>query len=647
MLADIYKNSQVAAYQPPDEVAKFTSVAKKEFTLGTDILRRPWDELNGHSVIDRTNMDKRTFNSFVDESVDDPNEAWKWRGTRSLARNKAMAMHAYMTQEYIIPAIFAQNDNQEEDQAVSEVMHDLVEYLTINSNYRQSFMGVALGMLVNPVTYLEASWNEVFQTIKEKSEGGYSKQEILDEVLSGFKANVLGPDQVLITNAYEPNIQRQRSICKVHYREYTELKQQYGDHPNWTYVQPGMLNVFNSDDGLFYETKDDTHPFWVQETTYMSRTDDTEVCFLGGIYMGNDNVEWNPMRHRDNRGAPKYNITPFGYEPISEHFAFFKSLMFRVGWDNKLLDAMYEVTMNREFLDLEMPVAVSGAEQVDTSVVFPGAQISSLNPNFKVTPIIPPRGTNPYAALREIEGSMEESSISKTQTGALPEASQKAYTVAQAAQAARTILGAVGKTLGESIRQYGDLMVDIVINHMTTPQVDEISGNSSYRKFILQDKMMDGKKVSKEIRFDDELMGRPMTKGQHRQYAMKMLEESGYPDNKKAIVVLNPFLFSKMKYFTRIEPDQMSPKSKYLEQVLMERLYSLLLNNPNVDLAELTRELVNEFKPGAAGKLMAKQTANSNMAGGQGLEGLMQQIQKKNAASSFAKSSPLPTSAPA
>src|ERR1043166_840339 len=98
-----------------------TAHAKKEFTDGWVILHRPWPELNDYPVIDRMEKDKRTFHSFVDTSVEDPNEAWKWRGTRVMARNRAMALPAHLTANYVVPMITAQNESQEEDRDRSSV----------------------------------------------------------------------------------------------------------------------------------------------------------------------------------------------------------------------------------------------------------------------------------------------------------------------------------------------------------------------------------------------------------------------------------------------------------------------------------------------------------------------------------------------
>src|SRR3990167_5272923 len=121
MLGDIYDSTPVAGYQPSKEVTALTGKVKRAFGDGYDILHRSWEELNNMSVIDRMNRDQRTFNSFVDESCEDPREAWKWRGTRSMARNRTMAMHAHLTSSYIVPNVFAQNDQDEGDLDMAEI----------------------------------------------------------------------------------------------------------------------------------------------------------------------------------------------------------------------------------------------------------------------------------------------------------------------------------------------------------------------------------------------------------------------------------------------------------------------------------------------------------------------------------------------
>ena len=459
MYGEIVKTSPLSAYHPLPEIIDFTSDVKNDYFQGVEILTKPWQELNDRSVIEDTNRGQKMFNAFVDTSVENSNEAWKWQGTRSMARNKGIAMHANLTANYLLPIFTAQNEDDEVDRDFSEVMRDIIEWMALptNSNYQSSFLQIVFGMIQNPVTYLGAEFMEVFQTIKEKTEKGYSKKEVLDEVLSGFKAPIWSATQVLITNVYEKNIQKQRCIIKRRYCDKKELEAKYGNHEHWEYVQTGIRSIYNDEDGLFYDVRDDEHPNLVAEEIYLNRRGDAEIPLINGIYVGDSRIDDNPIKHRDNRNNPKYNITPFGYSRIGEHFFYYKSLMNSVGWDNNFYDAMSEVVMNRALLEVEMPIAVSGSDKIDSEVIFPNSVVTFESKDAKITPLVPNSNMNAgFNALRETEKSLTEGSVNETISGQLPDASQKAYSVAQAQANAKKLIGAVGKSLAESVVQYGE-----------------------------------------------------------------------------------------------------------------------------------------------------------------------------------------------
>lgn len=606
MIGDKNKGT-ISNYQPTQEVIDLTFMVRDAYKKGHEILHKEWVELNNYSVIARMNKDQLTFNSFVDESVEDPRQAWKWKGTRGQARKNTMAMHAQLTSQYILPAVFAQNEAQELDREMSDMAHDVMEWMSINSNYRSSFLTASMGMLVNPVTYMGAEYNEVFQKVKCMNEdGSYSTKEILDEVLSGFQAPVYSADQVMITNAYEQNIQKQTWVIKRRFVEYDEMQAIYGTHDNFSAVTKGIKSIYSEDDGLFYDVKDEDNETLVEEVIAYSRRDDLEIPFVNGIYMGDENVEYNPMSHRDNRNAPKVPITPFGYERIGEHFFYYKSLINNVGWDHVLLDQMYEITMNKEILDLVPPMVFKGVDSVDTEVVVPGGMVASSNPDFEATPLLPRTGNQGgYNAMQTIQQSIDDGSVSALTKGQLPDPNQKAFSVGIANQHAQVMLSAVGKSLGESVMQYGMLMLDIALNHLTVAQIDEITGDPKYRTFILEDQAIDGKRVDKKIIFDEALIGRRMSKKQRDEMAVEMYQKSMEKDGYEYLYRINPHLWSKMKYMTRIEPDTMIPKNSDFEKALAQQMYTLLRQDPLIAPEVLVRKLIgthyrgeeNEFMP--------------------------------------------------
>lgn len=607
MIGSIQKDqSNVSSYQPDKDVLELTKMVRDAYKTGHEILHREWTELNNYSVIGRMNKDQLIFNSFVDESVEDPREAWKWRGTRGQARKNTMAMHAQLTAQYVLPSVFAQNEAQELDREMSDTAHDILEWMAINSNYRSSFLLATMGMLVNPVTYMGAEYNEVYQKVKEPSADGYTIKQILDEELSGYNAPVYSADQVMIVNAYEQNIQRQTWVIRRRFMEYSEAQAQYGEHPNFVFVKKGLQTLYSQDDGLFYDIKDDSHDEQVEEVTAYCRRDDLEITFINGIYMGDEQVEANPIKHRDNRNAPRVPIVPFGYERIGEHFFYYKSLVNTVGWDHVLLDRMYEIVMNKEILNLIPPLAFSGVDKIDTEVVVPGAMIASENPEFKASTILPPTNTAPaYAAMREIQSSMDDGSVSALQRGQLPDPNQKAFSVGVANQQAEILLSSAMKSIGESVMRYGTLMLDIGLMHLTVAQIDEITGKPKYRTFILEDQNVDGKRVDKKILFDESLIGRRMSNADREIEAVKLYEQSMKKYGKEYLYRVNPHLWSKMRYLVRIEPDAMLPKNAAFEKAQAERMYALLRKDPLVSPEVLVRKLItthyrgeeNDFMP--------------------------------------------------
>lgn len=608
------QTSTPSGYAPDQAICDFTSYVKRDFFEANRVLQTPWEELNNRSVIEDTNRGQRMFNTFVDETTENPADAWKWKGTRSMARNKAIAMHAQLTAAYILPMFMAQNDQDETDQDFSELMRDLCEWMIDNSDYKSSFLSLVFGMLTNPITYLGAEYCEVYQKVKERQQdGSLTTKEIIDEVLSGFQAPVYGPTEILITNAYIRNIQKQRVVIKREYIEWdTAMAEIPENHPNKQYVRPGIKTIYNDEDGLFYDVKDEVHrSYLVEKVTPMYRRDDTEVSFYNGIYMGDvDDIEANPMHHRDNFNAPKYNVIPFGYSRIGEHFSFYKSMMNALGWDNQLIDAMYEVQMNKAFLDLLPPTAVFGDDKVDSDLIFPSAVIPFADKDAKIASLLPPTPPNAgYNALKMIEDSMSDASVSDLTAGQLPSSSQPAHNVATANANAKTTLSSIGKSLAESVVQYGSLMADIAVNHLTVPQVDQILAGDirlKYRNFILHNKSVGGKQVDKQISFDPSLMGTNMSDEDKKSYNLKLLEQTGYPDHKKELYVYNPEVFASMKYLTRIEPQEMFPKNEEFMQALLTNLYETLQNDPLINREALLRKLLYSYFRSGADDLIIK-----------------------------------------
>ncbi len=275
-------------------------------------------------------------------------------------------------------------------------------------------------------------------------------------------------------------------------------------------------------------------------------------------------------------------------------------MMNSLGWDNNLYDAMSEIVMNNAILEQDPPTAFTGVDDIDTEINFPGAMITMEDPGAKAFPIFPSKNfVAGFNALRETEKSMEEASLSGVNMGQLPEASQKAYSVATAAQAAKKIVSSNAKSLAESVMQIGELMKDIAINNITVPQAEELQGGKiklKYKSFLITDQKVEGKTMDKLIKFDDKLLGLELTPKQIKQRNIELLEEVGYPDHKHSLALVNPEMFANFRYYAKSDIKELFQMNEDMAGALWQGLFGLLKDDPYISQQDLRRNLLRPYQ---------------------------------------------------
>jgi hypothetical protein len=171
--------------------------------------------------------------------------------------------------------------------------------------------------------------------------------------------------------------------------------------------------------------------------------------------------------------------------------------------------------------------------------------------------------------------------------------------------------------IGFLVEDIGNLMVSDILQHMTVAQVSEITGDMKYRSFILPEKMMDGKTVSKKIQFVNPADNpAPTTQDEYMNQSFDLLSTEGGPSSEKKISQVNPELFRQRKYKIKVSVDELNPKSKALEKALSLEFYDRAIQNPLADQQAVFKEMVSVYKPGEADKFVAKQQPMPQQGGG-------------------------------
>lgn len=616
-------NVSVSLYAPEPEIASFIAQVKKDYEQGVRVLSTPYSEFGGEGLtpLSVAERDKKAFNSYEKPPSTDPDEEWRWTGIRPITRNKIISIAGHFIATMLFPNIFAQNEQDEEDKDAANLMHDLILWNVENSNYKISYLFGVIAALVNPTAYLEVEFAEVIKLIKEKTQKGEIKmREAIDELLSGFKVHNVPMDEMLIDNPYEYELQKQRWIGRRRYVSYDDAKARFGKEKNWQFVRPGIHTVFDIPSQTFYDVVDQTNPTLVEWFVYYNRDEDLEVDFVNGIYLGEKQVERNMIKHRRvGRGIDGepiliavYPYVKFGYSPIDEkRFFFYKSAVNELGPQQRLVDRMWQMVMDGTFLEVIPPLAVVGNQVVNSNIYYPGAITTFSDRETTINPLRTGTNLTPgYNAMALAEKDL----IDTGRTPQLPAKSgTTAFEVSREIEQSRIQLGIFGGMIGEMVVQLGLLTIDVILQHQTVGDIEEITAGNvrmKYKKFLLPNQKEEGKNVTKVIELSEEEFEGTMEE------SMGILEAEGGFQGDKRIYKVNPNLFRRMKFLVSINPDQLLPKNEIFDKALKLEAYDRLIQNPFVDQEAVSRDfLIEPFAKGETEKYMRKEVGMQPMMG--------------------------------
>ena len=552
--------NSVSAYNPPEDVKKLTDACREDYQTAYDLQNRPFTEFNDLSLFQRADLDQKRWNAYRAPQSEDIDEAWRWNGIRPITRNRIISIVAQMTAKIVIPAPFAQNDKDELDMTAAMVMRDLMDYNIRNSNYVEDYIMWITDALVNPAAYLGVGFYEAMQTIKEENEGKISKKEVIDGVLSGFRTNIIPLDEILISNFYQKNLDKQRFVFRRRYIDYDEARALKGEHDNFEYVKPGVRSVFNEADTLFYDIFDDNLDTLCEELTYYNRTEDLEVQYLNGIYVGDKDTEANRIKHRDSEDRPKYNFAVLGYEDISSRFFYYKSAAWKLGDDDELVVRTEQLLADATFIATMMPTITTGVGQLSEAIMIPGKNTAFENENVKITPIqLGNQLSGAFNLLLAKEKSMSESTQDPLMSG-IQTSAKTATEAGLLVQNAKIALGRFGNMLTNSLKRLGGLMIDVIVQHQTIAEVSEITGEEKWKTFILTDVKENDLNTTHKIMFKPDMMGQEMNEEEMFNKSNELMDKEGGVDSDMRIFEVNPEAWRKLKYNLVLDVEELLPK---------------------------------------------------------------------------------------
>lgn len=435
LMLDLYldKGEKTAStYRPKKEVRELLLEVKKYYQDAYTLQHKSFRYFNDMSVLQRQNVNQKIFNLYEEPEPKDVDLKWRERSQRPLSRDKVISISAHLISSLMYPNTFAQDDNDEEDKAAAELMRTMILYNIDNSDYEESMLFGVIAACVNPCMYMSVDYVEALQTIKTESEKGeISTQEVIDTILSGMQIDPIPVEEMLIANIWQFSHQKQPYRIRKRFITMDEAQARWGEHDDFKHVKPNQETVWDNNASQFYQIENIEKDFLVEHLEIQIRRRDLQIDYLGGIYVGDDDVHDNRMQHRDNQDRPWYPEAKTGYEPYDEKkFYYMKSLVEKMWPNQKRLTKMHRLAADSTYLKALSPKAGFGINRkVDRSVYFPGA-FTQFPKDAKIEDLYDGKGLPElYAQIQDAEESINKQSQGDVRAGVATKGSQTAFEI--------------------------------------------------------------------------------------------------------------------------------------------------------------------------------------------------------------------------
>jgi hypothetical protein len=596
------KKDKLANYTPSSEERDAINSILKDFRNGWQTMHLPRAEFNDLSLYQRHIVDMLAFNTYQENDgqpmLEDRLGGWKSQAMRPVVRNKSISIAAHETARAIVPKIFAYNEENEEQEDSAKVMSYLVDWAREQANYPHQSLFRTIASLYSPISWGYSGYEQVYRKVKDtKKNKKWVYKTIIDEDESGFKHLPIPTDQVFFANFYERDVQKQDFIIWRRIISYDKAKAKYGDNPNFAYVHPGILVVMDDANSAFYNVYDPhMRGEEVEEVIRWRKSTDSREVLVNGV-LQTEPEEANP------RADHQYPFDAFYYLPINERCIAGKSLVFAMQSDATIVNTLYQMVIDRNYLDLFPPTITTGSDKVGMDVVVPGLNLAFADKDVQINPI---QTGNPQSVksamdmLDKVETSIAESSQDPVQQGQNPGGPPStAYEISRIEQNAATVLGLSMKFISQHAIQYGKLLVSDILQYMTIADAEKITeeGGLLYRTFFAKEPGQSGK--MNKIQFDAN-MPETMTDDEKMDMSFALLKASGGLKSGMTLWKANPILFREFKYTMAVDSDVLNPRSSDLVRAFDLETYDRAIASPIADQEKIFTDLLMATNPKTA-----------------------------------------------
>lgn len=615
-----------SSYNPDEKTRKRIKEVQEDFAVADLVRRRTYSEFNwagnDESLIDYTREMQVRFNSTPPSRTNDPDNDWKSNHVNPDTRNKVISIVAAVTSSIMRPKVVAQNSDSEEDAASARVMEDLRKYVDYQTDYDDKFLSIVQEMCVSPGVIVHQGYSKVKRMIKDydPSTESFTEKEEIDPILSGFQMDIVPIDELYISNAFEPDIQKQDFFVWRKAMTWNQAYMEAQDKEGFNeYVHQGNRLYFNYENDTFFEQFDDfLDGRLVFRDIYYNRRKDLQLTFYNGWLDGNPEAKYHRADTPILRLDKKYPFAMTGYERYNSRFFYRMPLVAKMALIQDEIDILHRAITDGTLLSIFPPLNMIGAEAEEVASIKPSAMNAFSRPDTKVEPMnLGQNLSSGYALLADQKRSMDMSSQSPRAAGFSEKGEQTLGEVQMLQQNTDTQMTLIMKMVAKIVRDYGNLTISSIVQHMTVGEVLDLTSDLptlKYNTILIPDVERFGDKKTTVVEFTTEM---PKNQLEEEEMSLKIMMLNR--KRKQTIYKVNPNTFRKLSFSQIVEPTLEDKQASFTKRIFA---FDRMKDSELIDQdANYKYNLIEPLYPGESSRFLKdkdKVQMDKQMAAAQG-----------------------------
>ncbi len=375
--------------QEQDEVSLITERVNEMY----DLQRRTWSEFNDRSLTDYIDDNEKRINNYVEPRGEDI-EDWQTRSFEGITREKMFAFVSKVAMQRPRYTFRATRKDGFIDKTMAEVVEDFYDYSWVTEDPSQiEFFNDAWAAAGNG-TVIRWEGVEQFKEVLED----FDEYDVTTGEIKGLTSKTTTTDvnckarrvrlqDFLISDWYEPDIQRQPAVAETRIMSRQQFERTFGHYKNADKIPKlSDLKANRSQNPTFFMRQWDAIQEEKVHVTFFFSKEDGKSKFR--IVANGILILATPIPRKDGK-------FPYGrgiFKPFADASYFYgKALPDEIAHDQDMYNAFKNMVLDRSILHIQRPMIGNNLTEVDDTIMRPNA-ILNFKGDVKTLDIQPASG---------------------------------------------------------------------------------------------------------------------------------------------------------------------------------------------------------------------------------------------------------------